>query len=113
MKIINLNKNSILAEEILLADNFLTRLRGLLGFKCFNKNQAMVLRPCNSVHTFFMHFSIDVLFVDKDNKVVKIVRNMKPFKATMICLKSKFVIEFPVGVVDSTKSSIGDILQIQ
>ena len=113
MKILNKNKNCILAEEIFLADNFLARLSGLLNFRSLDKNQAMILRPSNSVHTFFMHFPIDVLFVDKNNSVVKMVRNMKPFRATAICLKSKFVIELPIGVIDLTKTLVGDSLQIK
>jgi len=112
MKIVNLNKNCILAEEIFLADKFLERLKGLLGFKSLNKNQAMILRPSNSVHTFFMRFPIDVLFVDKNNRVVRMVKHMDPFKATTLCLKSKFVIELPIGVIDSTQTSLGDILQL-
>ncbi len=113
MKIINLNKNCVLAEEVFLADNFFARLRGLLGFKSLDKNQSMILRPANSIHTFFMRFSIDVLFVGRDNKVVKIVKHMKPFKITSICSGSKSVIELPAGVIDLTETSVDDILQVQ
>ncbi len=113
MQIINLTKNHILAENILLADSFLKRLKGLLGHKSFEKNQAMILRPSNSVHTFFMRFPIDVLFVDRNNTVVRTVRNMRPFRATGIYLKSVFVIEFPAGVISSTQTTEGDYLQIQ
>ncbi len=113
MKIINVNRSCILADKIFLADNFFARLRGLLGFRSLDENQAMILRPSNSVHTFFMRFSIDVLFVDKNNSVVRVVRHIRPFRATAVCLKSKFVIELPVGVIDTTKTSVGDYLQIQ
>jgi hypothetical protein len=113
MKIINVNKNYILADKIFLSDKFLARLMGLLSFKSFDKNQAMILRPSNSVHTFFMRFPIDVLFVDKNNSIVRIVRHMKPFRVTGVYLKSKFVVELPVGVIDATKTSVGDYLQIQ
>ncbi len=108
MKIVNLNKNFTLAEEVFLADNFQTRTKGLLGRKSLLKGHAMILRPCNSVHTFFMQFPIDVLFIDKDNRVIKIVRFMGPFKATWPCLKAKFVVELPVGTIDASKTTLGD-----
>ncbi len=113
MRIINLTKNHILAENIFLADNFLKRLKGLLGYKSFEKNQAMILRPSNAVHTFFMRFPIDVLFIDRNNTVVKTVSNMGSFRATGIYLKSAFVIELPAGVINSTQTTEGDYLQIQ
>jgi len=113
IRIINLTKNQVLAEEVLLSTNFLKRLKGLLGYKSLEKNQAMILRPANSVHTFFMRFPIDVLFVDRNKIVVKIFRNMKPFKVTGVYLKSAFVIESSAGVIDSTQTAEGDCLQIQ
>jgi len=113
MKIINLNRNLVLAEKAILANSFSARLKGLLGFKSLKQDQAMVLSPCNSVHTFFMHFPIDVLFVDKDNRVIEMVQDMKPFRAVAVCFRSEFVVELPSGVIDSTDTSIGDILQIQ
>ena len=113
MKIINLTNNHILAENVLLSDSFLERLRGLLGRESLEKNHAMILRPSNSVHTFFMRFPIDVLFVDRNNKVIKIANNLGPYKATGIYFKSAFVIELPSGVIGSTHTVEGDRLQIQ
>ena len=112
MKITNLTKNQVLAEDVLLSSSFLKRLKGLLGYKSIDKNQAMILRPANSVHTFFMCFPIDVLFVDSNNIVVKTVSNMKPFKATGIYFKSVFVIELCAGVINATQTTKGDYLQI-
>jgi len=113
MKILNVNKGCILADKIFLADNFLARIRGLLGFRSLGRDQAMIIRPCNCVHTFFMRFPIDVLFISRDNIVVKIIRQMRPFRASLMCVKAKFVIELPFGVADFSKTSIGDTLQIQ
>lgn len=112
MKIINLNKKCVLAEEVILANSFLKRAKGLLGYSSLGTNQAMILRPSNSVHTFFMRFPIDVLFVGKDNLVLAAVTNMRPFRVTGIFLKSAFVIELPAGIIKSTGTSKGDLLQI-
>ena len=111
-KIINLTKNKILAEDVILSTSFLKRLTGLLGYKSLEKNQAMILQPANSVHTFFMRFPIDVLFVDRNNIVIKTVSNMVPFRATAIYFKSLVVIELPSGMISTTQTAEGDYLQI-
>lgn len=95
-----------------MANSFLKRIKGLLGYNSLKASQAMILRPSNSVHTFFMRFPIDVLFAGKDNIVIAAVTNMQPFRATNIFLKSAFVIELPAGVIKSTGTSKGDLLQI-
>ena len=112
MKIINLSKKCVLAEEAILADSFSKRIKGLLGYNRLEANQAMILRPSNSVHTFFMRFAIDVLFVGKDNLVIALVKNMQPFRATGIFFKSALVLELPSGVIKSTGTAKGDLLQI-
>ena len=112
MKIINLTKNQILVDEVLLSASFLKRLKGLLGYRSIGKNQAMILRPANSVHTCFMRFPIDVLFVDRNNIVLKAVSNMRPFRATGIYFKSAIVIELHAGIINSTQTAEGDCLQI-
>jgi uncharacterized membrane protein (UPF0127 family) len=111
-KIINLTKNKILAEDVILSTSFLKRLTGLLGYKSLEKNQAMILWPANSVHTFFMRFPIDVLFVDRNNIVIKTVSNMVPFRATAVYFKSLVVIELPSGMISITQTAEGDYLQM-
>ncbi|MBN2831517.1 MAG: DUF192 domain-containing protein [Candidatus Omnitrophica bacterium] len=113
MKILNITKDCILADRVFLADSFLARIKGLLGFKSLDVGQAMIIRPCNSVHTFFMHFPIDVLFVDKNNRVAKIIKRMKPFRVSLMCTRSKSVIELPAGIINSSNTSTGDMLEIQ
>jgi len=65
MKLIRRNDNTILAEHVEVANGFVDRLRGLLGKTSYPKDTAMWIDPCNSIHTFFMKFSIDAVFVDK------------------------------------------------
>ena len=112
IKITNLSKNQILAEDVILSTSFFKRLKGLLGYKSIGKNQAIILRPANSIHTFFMRFPIDVLFVDRNNIVIKTVSNMVPFRATAIYFKSLVVIELPSGMISTTQTAEGDYLQI-
>lgn len=113
MKIINLANNTLLSVDVLLADSFIKRLKGLLGHSLLQPGQSMLLCPANSIHTFFMSFPIDVLFVDKDNMVIKAISNIPPFRVTGIYFRSALVIELPAGIIQETKIKKGDYLQIQ
>jgi len=110
MQIFNQTRKTILADNALMANSFFKRARGLLGRRAFTYGQALVLKPCNSIHTYFMHFPIDVLFVNKNNTVIKTVTGLKPFHLSPICLESKFVIELPPGAIKFTSTSLGDQL---
>lgn len=54
------------------------RLRGLLGSTLLAEREAIVIAPCNSIHTFGMAYDIDVAFLDKDGQVIKCVENIRP-----------------------------------
>jgi uncharacterized membrane protein (UPF0127 family) len=112
MKIINKTKNTVLAEDAVAADTVFSRLKGLLGRKAFIKGEALIITPCNSIHTFFMRFPIDVLFVDKNNKIVKVLAQLSPFRFSKLYWKSKTVVELPSGKINSTQTQYGDSLQL-
>ncbi len=113
MKIINETKKIILAENATLANTPLKRMKGLLGRKSLEDKEALVIKPCNSIHTFFMNFPIDVLFVDKENKIVKIMIGLQPFRLSPVCRFSSYVIELPVGAVSANKAETGDLISFQ
>ena len=113
MRIINRTKNTILAEEVIVADTVFKRIKGLLGKKEFKKAQALILKPCNSIHTFFMRFPIDVLFVDKNHKVIKAATNLPPFRLTRIYFNAQFAVELPFDTIKSTATCAGDSLIIE
>jgi uncharacterized membrane protein (UPF0127 family) len=115
MKIINKNKGTILAEEVFLANSPGKRIQGLLGKKetQFSKGQALILKPCNSIHTFFMNFTIDALFVDQQSKVIKVLSCLRPFRISPLILNSLFVIELPAGTIQATQTQEGDYLLLE
>lgn len=113
MKIINKTKNTILAEEIIVADTILKRMKGLLGKKGLGQGQAMILRPCNQIHTLFMNFAIDVLFLDKDNRVVKAISNLKPFRISNIYFQAHLAVELPAGTLPASFTSQGDAISLE
>ncbi|MDD2752601.1 MAG: DUF192 domain-containing protein [Candidatus Omnitrophica bacterium] len=102
----------MLAEDVSLADTSLKRLTGLLGKKELSSGKALIIRPCNSVHTFFMRFSIDVIFIDKHSQIIKAISDLRPFRLTRPYFHATSVIELPVGVIKSTSSLPGDILKL-
>jgi len=113
MRIINLTRQRVLADNALVAGSFFLRLVGLLNRKELNPGEALILKPCNSIHTFLMRFTIDVLFVDKANSVVKTVPRLKPFRLTYIYPNSTFAIELPAGVIAATSTQQGDIISLE
>ena len=111
-KIVNLSRDIILSDNAVIADTLSGRIKGLLGRKKFKSGEALVIKPCNSVHTFFMSFSIDLLFVDRQDRIVKIVQAMPPFRLSSISLNAAYVIELPAGIISSTQTKIGDRIRL-
>jgi uncharacterized protein len=112
MKIINKTNNNILADKATIANTAFSRMKGLLGRKEFPKGEALILDPCNSIHMLFMRFPIDVVFMDKNNRVVRAISSIKPFHFSPIYFKAKLAIELPVGTILSTSTRAGDDLSL-
>ena len=88
---------SYLVLKIMVADSFYLRLRGLMGRNKLPDNTGMLLVPCNSVHMCFMNFSIDVIYLDKDFTVLRIVKNLSPWTGLSICRKAWAALELNAG----------------
>jgi uncharacterized protein len=112
MRLINQTKNTILAEDVFLARAPFSRMKGLLGRKVFLPGQAIILEPSNSIHTFFMRFPIDILFVDKNYKIIEILPEFSPNKISRIYWHSSRVIELPAGRLNLTNTKVQDQLQL-
>ena len=76
-----------------IAKSFFSRLMGLMGKKGISENEALLFPQCNSIHTFFMRFPIDVIFVSADGVVVDIVERMRPWRMLMPRSGAKHTIE--------------------
>jgi hypothetical protein len=110
VRIINETRSACLADNVILADTFFTRLRGLLGRPVLEPGWCLVLKPCRSVHTMFMNFSIDVMFVDKNGRVVSLAGDMKPFRFSPVVPDSRLVVELPAGTLARTGTAPGDAI---
>jgi len=99
----------VLCENCVLADTFARRLRGLLGRRDLPAGEGIVLRPEWSVHTFFMRFPIDVVFVDVDQVVRKVVPNLKPWR-TATSRGARDVVELAAGECERYGVEVGQRL---
>ena len=93
--------------EILIADSFLTRLAGLMLRKKLPPTTGLLLAPCNSVHMCFMCFAIDVVYLDKEYKIIKIVNNLRPWLGLTMCSKAWATLELNAGEADKLGLEVG------
>ncbi len=110
MKVRNLTRETVLADMVEVADRATTRRKGLLGRTHLPAGEALWIVPCESVHTFFMRFSIDVVYLDRSKKVRKVRTNVPPWRISM-CFLAHSVIELAAGSVLASKTSQGDQLE--
>ena len=89
------------------------RMVGLLDRRSLPDNEALLIPHCQSIHMFFMRFPIDVIFLDKDLRVVGLVRNIKPFHLSPIFFRASSAIEGAVGMIERSQTQLGDLLEIK
>ena len=107
----NITKDKIIAEDIIVADSFFKRLKGLMFTKELSPQAGMYIYPCSSIHTFFMNYTIDVLYLDVNNKILAIDEDMKPRKVGKIVRGAVAVVELNSGRVKETNTRIGQTVQ--
>ncbi len=113
MRLYNVSKECDIASKAKMADSFLKRLVGLMGKNGLENDECLVITPCNSIHTFFMKFPIDVIFMDKDCKVVKLIRGVDPKKMVMPVSGAHSVAEFDSRNEMTYGIEEGDVLKIE
>jgi uncharacterized membrane protein (UPF0127 family) len=109
--LMNARTSQVIAQDVELADTRATRRQGLLGRDSLSPRSALIIRPCFSVHTAFMRFAIDVVFVDRAGTVVKVVRNLGAWRIAGAC-GAHAAIEFAAGSVPEGDVEAGDRLYL-
>lgn len=112
MPVINLSKKTWLATKVRKADNFLTRLVGLLKRKHLGPEEALWLMPSKGIHTIGMKFPIDVVFLSRKNLVQALISGMAPYRISGVHLTSYSVLELPNGTIKKSHTEVGDQLEI-
>ncbi len=102
---------TVVCERCELADGFFTRMRGLLGRSGLDPEEGMLIRPAGSVHTFFMRFPIDCVFVDREVTVVAVREDVPPWRAAG-AKGAKATLELPAGAAARAGLAAGDRLRL-
>jgi uncharacterized membrane protein (UPF0127 family) len=107
-KAVNLTTQKELGKRIRKAVTFFQRTRGLLGQTEIKENEGLYIPACRSIHTFFMSFPIDVLFIDNDNRVIRMIPSLMPFRIAFGPKKTAGVLELPPGMLKHNRCVAGD-----
>lgn len=110
--IVNESRGSVLAHHATIATGYFSRARGLLGRSSLAEGEGLIIRPCNSVHCFFMAFSIDVIYVDRNYRIVRLAPDLRPNRIGPVVMRARDVIELPVGTIAATGTQVGDLLRV-
>jgi uncharacterized membrane protein (UPF0127 family) len=92
------------------ADSSAKRSKGLLGRKSLSPGEGLWILPCESVHTFWMRFSIDLIYLDRQKRIRRLVSAVPPWRISA-CFSAHSVIELPAGVITDTLTQPGDMLE--
>jgi uncharacterized membrane protein (UPF0127 family) len=109
----NTTRGRVLAERCDVARSFLARGRGLMGHPGLAAGEGLLIEPCSSVHSFFMRFPIDVVFADRDHRVVGLTAAMPPNRPFAGAWRARYVVELPAGAIAATGTQIGDTLRVE
>jgi len=103
---------SVVASNIDVADSVWRRFVGLMGRRELPAGHGLCIRPCSSIHMFFMRFPIDAVFVDGDGRIVRLYEAIRPWRVTRIVRRAKAVLELPAGTVRTHRLNVGDMITL-
>jgi uncharacterized membrane protein (UPF0127 family) len=112
MRIERLRDQRVVVENLRMADNFLTRAKGLLGTKALPEGHGLLIRPCNSVHMLGMSYPIDVVFLSKAMEIVRVIPELKPWRLSPVVGGAHQVLELPEGTISRHGLVPGDRLVV-
>jgi uncharacterized protein len=107
MKAVNLSNGTEIANEIAKAYSFFTRLKGLMFSKSLPEGHGLHILPCRSIHTFFMNYPIDVLYLNKEYEIVGLQKSFHPSKIGKVYKNGYSVLELPSGSIQKSETEIG------
>jgi len=112
LRVRNQSRNTVLAERADIADTSAKRRTGLLKHTTLEPGEGLWIAPCEAVHTFGMKFPIDVLYLDRKKKVLKVRNGMQRGRMSA-CLRAHSVLELPSGTASATQTVAGDLLEFE
>jgi len=110
LRVSNLTRNTVLTTCMEVANSASKRNKGLLGRECLPPGEGLWICPCESVHTFWMRFPIDLVYLDHKKRIRKLVGEVPSWRLSA-CLSAHSVMELPAGTIRDTQTQLGDILE--
>ena len=111
VRVINRTRDEVLAERAELADNSWTRFWGLMGRRELPPGAGLVLQPGGGIHMWFMKIPLDVVHVDKRDRVTHVLRGIKPWRFGPLFVGGKRAIELPAGA--AARTQVGDEIDVE
>jgi uncharacterized membrane protein (UPF0127 family) len=112
VRALNVSKETVIVSDLKEAAGFFPRLVGLMGRTRLEDNEGLWMARCSAIHTFWMKFPIDVVFLDRDFTVIKTVKSLRPFRPMVSCRHAEGILELPEGTIERAQVRIGDRVKI-
>ena len=117
LKLVRGNDHAVVTSNAIVADQFFTRLKGLIGKKSFQDGEGMLFPKCNDIHMWMMSIPIDVVFLKKQSPeswlILSLKSSLKPWKPLPVaCFKADDTLELPAGTIDRLNLKTGEVLCI-
>ena len=112
MILVNVSRNTTVSDRCQFANSVFKRMVGLLNRRVFAQGEGLLLDRCYGIHTIGMRFPIDVLFLDKELRVIRTVPALPPFR-TCVVKQAVYVLELPVGSIQRSQTTAGDQIQMR
>ena len=107
------NQDRVLIPKLRVARSFLSRFMGLMGKRGIAADEALCFPKCNSIHTFFMRFPIDIVFVGTDGTVIDVVEGLRPWRLLLPRSKARHTVEIAARRARELGIRVGDRLRCQ
>ena len=107
----NETRQVLLVANGRLARSMWERGRGLLGTRSLPPGDGLLIEKCSSIHSFWMRFAFDALFLDREGTVVHLIHEMKPHRMSRHVFASRAVLELPSGTIRASGSELGDAIR--
>ncbi len=111
MRCFNPKTQEVFANDLKMNNTYFSRLIGLMFKKSLAAGSGIVLKPCTQIHTCFMRFNIDVIFLDENLQVLHVIENMPPWRVSPLFLKSRYTVELPARTLKGRVKK-GEILAL-
>ena len=102
----------VVADHVEVADTLSSRFMGLMFRRELLPGHGLLIRPCNSIHMFFMRFALDVVFIDGDGRVVRLLDSIRPWRVSSLVRGAKAAIELPAGTASRAALASGTVMRL-